>query len=498
MNKSVLCILAALAAVLILGPARASAWTKDSDTAVNTSSLSSIVTQLLAPDASLGDTDVATVGVGDPAAVGISGTMSDQSGYHDDDEDHHGSSTHTLFVDDTPFDSDCPPTPYTTIQAAVNASGPGDTIKVCPGSYPEQVRISGHGHDYLKLVSLKPLQAVIQWPMVESPPLALVDMDTVNHVTLLGFTITGPFTFPACSPIRHEGVLVENAFHEHIVYNRITQIENSVPALRGCQEGDAVAIGHRTDPAAPTDAPGSAEIENNWIDEYQKNGVQVVNTGSFAEIDHNLISGPVGTVQPHAASNGVVIFRSAAGTVDRNAITNNQFGPSPLSTGVILDGAPPGSSRISYNRIYNNDFGIETDSQDKLEISHNDVFRNLGDAITLCGEVTQGCGPATRIVVFKNEVDHNAGSGILLLGADSNLLKSNEVEDNGTAGLDMTDGIRVDANSGGNVILGNSMDDNVTHDCHDASNGTGTAFTANFWKDNRGDTQNRPGLCKSH
>ena len=64
MNMRVLCIVAALIGVLILGPARASAWTKDSDSSVDTATLSSIVTQLLAPDATIGDTDTTAVGVG--------------------------------------------------------------------------------------------------------------------------------------------------------------------------------------------------------------------------------------------------------------------------------------------------------------------------------------------------------------------------------------------------------------------------------------------------
>jgi hypothetical protein len=75
-------------------------------------------------------------------------------------------------------------------------------------------------------------------------------------------------------------------------------------------------------------------------------------------------------------------------------------------------------------------------------------------------------------------------------------LKTNQVDGSGTAGPDTTDGIRVDAMSMQNQINENHMLDNVTHDCHDDSTGAGTAGTANFWINDQGVTQNRPGLCQ--
>ena len=46
----------------------------------------------------------------------------------------------TLVVDDDGVEC---PSPYSaTIQAAVNAASPGDTILVCPGTYTEQVNVN--------------------------------------------------------------------------------------------------------------------------------------------------------------------------------------------------------------------------------------------------------------------------------------------------------------------------------------------------------------------
>ena len=41
---------------------------------------------------------------------------------------------------------------YRTIQSAVNATGPGATIKVKPGTYVEGVVVSGHKHDGLHIL----------------------------------------------------------------------------------------------------------------------------------------------------------------------------------------------------------------------------------------------------------------------------------------------------------------------------------------------------------
>ena len=458
-------------------------WQKDPDSLVDPAKVVTS-THVPAPDATIGNADATMAGI-DGVLAGIDKTVSDPP--------DPPSSGNTRFVDNTPLDGDCPPTTYTTIQAAVNASGPNDTIKVCPGTYTEQVRIMGHNHDGLKLESLTALAATIQWPVVESLPLALVTFNNADHVTVRGFTISGPFTFPGCSPDRHEGLLIDNAFDERILHNHITLIRNGLTALWGCQEGDAVSVGRRT----LTATPGSAIVWLNLIDKYQKNGVQAVTSGTFADIRHNTITAsPEAAHNAIIASNGVVVFRAAAAVVEQNAISGHKYTVMPLSTGVILDEAPAGSSEVDHNLIFDNDFGIETDTQTGLEISHNDVFKSVSDAITLCGDVTQGCGPAEQIVVRKNDVTDNGGSGILLLGATSNLLKSNHVARNGTVGPDTTDGIRVDMTSKSNQILGNHMNKDVTHDCHDNSAGTGTAGTANTWTNDLGNTQNRSGLCQ--
>src|SRR5207245_7427889 len=137
-------------------------------------------------------------------------------------------------------------------------------------------------HDGLRLESLTPLAAKIQWPPAQTTQHQLIDVNGANGVIIRGFIISGPFNSGGCSADRHEGILFENAFQGRVDHNYITLIRDMIPALWGCQQGDAVAIGRRL--MASSDPPGSARIDHNVIDRYQKNGVQAVNTGTFADV----------------------------------------------------------------------------------------------------------------------------------------------------------------------------------------------------------------------
>src|SRR4051812_41546292 len=109
-----------------------------------------------------------------------------------------------LRVDD-PATSDCPNATYPTIQSAVNAGNSGDKIKVCPGSYVEQVKVPA-GKDNLTLESEKPLQAVIQAPPVMTSPKAIVQLQAQN-TKVQKFTIQGPGGGP-CDSLEY-GVRVD-------------------------------------------------------------------------------------------------------------------------------------------------------------------------------------------------------------------------------------------------------------------------------------------------
>src|SRR3954471_20933682 len=172
MKKLLIGSLSAVAMLLLAG--NAAAWQKDPDSKVNAAQ---VVTAALlsSPDATIGDADTTAAGTAGTEVGSTNLTTYTSSS---------SSSSGVFWVDNTPLSGDCPQATYPTIQAAVSASGPNDTVKVCPGTYPEQVRIVGHNHDGLKIESLTPLAATIQWPTPETFPLPLVDFNNIARVHL--------------------------------------------------------------------------------------------------------------------------------------------------------------------------------------------------------------------------------------------------------------------------------------------------------------------------
>ena len=100
--------------------------------------------------------------------------------------------------------------------------------------------------------------------------------------------------------------------------------------------------------------------------------------------------------------------------------------------------------------------------------------------------------------------DVNWGNGISLVNATFNTIDNNTVRNNAR------NGIFVDATSLGNTIKANTATKNAARqaailallqeqafDYRDNTMGLGTAGTGNLYQNNKGKTQNRPGLIKT-
>jgi len=377
----------------------------------------------------LGEVDTTALGVSDTelAGVGLSGI---------DPADSATSSSGSLLTVGNDL-AQCPEAQYPTIQAAVNAALPGDQIKVCAGTYSEQVLI-GQGKDGLTLFSKVPLAAVIQAP----PAIALdgvsyksiVRVSKAQNVTIRHFTITGPGP-GGCDSIRY-GVRVDSGGSATIAHNHITKIRDM--GASGCQNGIAVDIGRNADGQV-----GSGIVRQNLIDEYQKGGVlvdgMVGTVRSQGDVRENEVRG-VGPT-PFIAQNGIAVGRHAHADIHHNRVSGNQY----TGGGFVATGILP----------------FRVDQADEIAIHHNETFSN---DVGIAPFVAEG------IDVAHNRSHDNNESGIHEFGPN---------------------------HSQANTIEYNDSFNNAVLDCEDDTTmGTGTAHTANFWIKDKGATEFPMGICK--
>src|SRR5581483_8487221 len=153
-TRIVLAAAVCLAALGLAGGALAGPQPFDAATPLaSTSTGTSLVTPVFLP----GEVDLSALGVplSELAAAGPAGAQAYSP----------GGGPNMWIVDDD--HAQCPNAQFSRIQDAVDAASAGDQIKVCPGTYTEQVRITKND---LTLFSQVPLQATIQAPVVLTYP----------------------------------------------------------------------------------------------------------------------------------------------------------------------------------------------------------------------------------------------------------------------------------------------------------------------------------------
>jgi parallel beta-helix repeat protein len=371
----------------------------------------------------------------------------------------------TLFVDDDLVQR--PDAGYTSIQAAVNAANPGDTIRVYEGTYTEQVLIDST-RDGLTLRSVREHEAVIQAPAAIAAE-ALVHIDGAEDVTLRGFTIRGPGD--AYSNLRF-GVLHDNGGSSIIRDNRIEDIHAN--PFSGAQAGIGIYVG---DPTLTT----TSLIRDNEIVDYQKGGIVVEGAAASATLRNNTVTGvgPTGVI----AQNGIQISDGADALVTHNTVSGNSYTNflQNVATGILLIEA--GEVTVAHNRIFENDFGLAIVATDHAMVLGNCIFDN-----NFFGMYLEN---ADDSLVKVNAVFENGDDGIhVAAGSSGNTIALNAVVNN------RGDGVHLKAGTSDNLIKANLLLHNDGFDARDDSIDGGTAGTANFWEHNVGRTQNRSGLLR--
>ena len=295
--------------------------------------------------------------------------------------------------------------PYCTVQEGVNAASSGGTVEVENGTYAEQVTI-GSTKNNLTLTG-GGSSTTIKAPSTMTTSKAIIEISGATGVTVQDLTISGPGA-SGCDSLEY-GVKVDNGAKATIDYNHITKIEDS--PFSGCPNGVAILVGH-----ASESTNGTVVINGNTIDNYQKDGVGVSNTGSSATITNNSITG----VGPTAiiAQNGIEITDGAKASLSDNTVKNNQYSPQTVSaTDILL--YTPGTVTLKDNVTSKGDVDIYLQGVAKSSFTDNvatdATFKGIyADPTSTGNSFTDNAASGTKTGIGNYDMeDDSTGTGTL-------------------------------------------------------------------------------------
>jgi len=346
---------------------------------------------------------------------------------------------------------------FATIQAAVNASSAGGTVLVCPGSYPEQVAID-KALNVIGVLSGTEKAAVIVAPaggIVQNttslssgnPIAAQILVTNATGVNISNLTVDGAnsqISVGGCSPVNLVGVLYQNASG---TLNHLAVINQALTGVSiGCQSGLGIFV------QSGNSGTSNVSIVNNYVENYQKNGITANEAGTTVTITANNVVGQGPTTG--AAENSIQVGFGATGTVHGNVAMDDVFSPDTISSpgnaaSGILVFASTGVT-VTNNTVGNTQFGIAfvsdatAGSADNGTIQGNRISATrVFDGVELCGNgntvigntisgsdesgvhIDSTCGAVASNTVSKNTIN-DACAGILVgTAAGSNTIGTN-------------------------------------------------------------------------
>ncbi|HMF54847.1 MAG TPA: NosD domain-containing protein [Pyrinomonadaceae bacterium] len=365
---------------------------------------------------------------------------------NDDDHDGDGGGHHAqFFVDDD--HAQCPTAQFTSIQAAVTAASPGDTINVCPGTYHEQVTINKSLT--VQGISVKNQNQAIVMPAAVSsnttsltsgnPIAPIILVDRTSKVNLINLTVdgsTGGLT--GCAAPNYIGVYYRNASGriEGLAVRNIKLGAGS----EGCQNGLGIFV--------QSGQGGSSKVDilSTSVHDYQKNGITANEAGTEVNIKGNAVTG-VGST-PFIAQNGIQLGFGAKGTIDGNTVINHVYAPctpsnpagcnNGSSTNILIFNSD--NVKVTKNTTGNSQTNIYYQGN-RGEVSGNTVAQStVFDGIDLIGNRNNANGNT----IFNSQMD-----GIYVQGNQNNA--------NGNLINEAAVGVFEDSPSSGNNFNGNKF-----------------------------------------
>jgi nitrous oxidase accessory protein NosD len=344
-----------------------------------------------------------------------------------------------LLVDDDKIQ--CPAATFTSIQDAINAANPGSLIRVCPGTYREQLSIN-------KSVSIEGDNGAIVLPanMVANttgssgtPIAAAILVRNAANVEIEGLIVdTANNGITECSPDLI-GILYQNSSGS-IEHNAVRNTKLS-SSLNGCQSGDAIVV------QTLDGGTSKVSIDDNSVHDYQKNGITGNESGTEVTITNNVVTGLGPTTG--AAQNGIQIGFGAKGGVLRNTVTDSVWAPCVSltnctfnATGILVFQSD--DVRVEHNSVATSQVGIFANAQN-AKIDSNTISNSL----VLVGiDLAGNDGLASR-----NDIT-NSGQAAILIEGNNNKVQNNEITEAPIGILKVT-------GTSGNTHSGNSFFDTL-------------------------------------
>lgn len=244
----------------------------------------------------------------------------------------------------------------TTVQAAINAAAPGDTVFVCPGIYAEQVVI---GKDNLTLLGagvatvLRPLSVpVISTSLTLGSPMRPIVLVQASGVRIRDLKVDGSLADSGAILLPHCPAL---GFYMG-VYFRGGSGTLSGAHVTGIESASHCGHGVRAEQATVT-------IANNRLDRYSDNGIGCAGNQATCAITGNLVRG-LGPVKNQIQS-GIQVRSAASGLIRGNAVTDHfrigAHGVPDSSVGIFLVYADPTSNPhiVAENTFSNNQVNVQ-------------------------------------------------------------------------------------------------------------------------------------------
>ena len=243
---------------------------------------------------------------------------------------------------------------FTTIQAAVNAAAPGDTISVCPGVYSEQLVVPGSiGNLTIRgfgagATVLRPTTVLQNTTAIFSgaPVKPIVLVDGAANVTFESLTIDGSVAdsgsalFPRCPVV---GFYIGVYFRTGSGTINATHVTNMTSST-------VCGLGIRAEAA-------TVRVTTNLVDRYGDAGISCAGPDTQCLVTGNTVRG-VGPVDDHSQG-GIDVRNQAAATITGNVITDHFLigakGVPDSSAGVFLSYAEqPSNPHVLQENIFAN------------------------------------------------------------------------------------------------------------------------------------------------